>query len=50
VHFLRFELTPEMVAAVKAGAPILAGVDHPSYAASVALPQATRDSLAQDLA
>jgi hypothetical protein len=50
VHFLRFELTPEMVAAVKAGAPILAGVDHPNYAASVALPQATRDSLAQDLA
>ncbi len=49
VHFLRFELTPEMVAAVKAGAPILAGVDHPHYAARVALSQETRDSLARDL-
>jgi hypothetical protein len=49
VHFLRFELTPEMVAAVKSGAPIRAGVDHPAYQANVALPQATRDSLATDL-
>ncbi|WP_298356643.1 DUF3501 family protein [Rhodoblastus sp.] len=50
VHFLRFELTPEMVAAVKAGAPIRAGVDHPNYAADVTLSLATRDSLAADLA
>ena len=50
VHFLRFELTPQMVAAVKAGAPILVGVEHPHYAATVALLPATRDSLAGDLA
>ncbi|NVK40044.1 MAG: DUF3501 family protein [Oceanospirillaceae bacterium] len=31
VHFLRFELTPEMVGAACAGAPISAGVDHPAY-------------------
>ena len=30
VHFLRFELTPAMIAAVKQGADILAGIDHPA--------------------
>ncbi len=51
VHFLRFELTPEMIAAVKAGAAIGVGVDHPEYTAAVEpLPQAVRDSLAGDLA
>ena len=50
VHFLRFELTPEMVAAARAGAPISAGVDHPAYRAETgALPEATRASLAADL-
>ena len=49
VHFLRFELTPDMVAAAKSGAAIKAGVDHPNYATELTLPQATRDSLAQDL-
>ncbi len=50
VRFLRFELTPEMVAAVKRGAPVLVGVDHPHYKVEQLLPQATRDSLAADLA
>jgi hypothetical protein len=50
VHFLRFELTPEMVAAVKSGAPIHAGVDHPNYSTDVTLSPAARDSLAADLA
>jgi hypothetical protein len=49
VHFLRFELTPEMVAAVKQGAIIGAGIDHPAYHENTALPQAVRDSLAGDL-
>lgn len=50
VHFLRFELTPEMIAAVKQGAAIGVGVDHPEYTASVEpLPDAVRASLAQDL-
>jgi hypothetical protein len=35
VHFLRFEFTPEMIAAVKQGAALAAGVDHPHYQASV---------------
>jgi hypothetical protein len=49
VHFLRFELTPQMVAAVKGGAAIRAGVDHPHYKADVTLPPETRESLAADL-
>jgi len=50
VHFLRFELAPQAVAAVKAGAPIRVSVDHPHYQAEVAVSKATRDSLAADLA
>jgi hypothetical protein len=49
VHFLRFELTPGMVAAVKSGAPIRVGVDHPHYKAETTVAHATRDSLAADL-
>jgi hypothetical protein len=50
VHFLRFELTPTMVAAAKQRAPIRVGVDHLQYQAELTLPQATRDSLVADLA
>lgn len=50
VHFLCFELTPEMVVAIKAGAGIAAGVDHQAYSHGVdAVPDAVRDSLAADL-
>jgi hypothetical protein len=49
VHFMRFELTPEMVAAAKQGASIKAGIDHPEYKMEVELPPAKRDSLAADL-
>jgi hypothetical protein len=51
VHFLRFELTPAMCAAVNAGAAIAAGIDHERYRHSIeALGPAVRESLAQDLA
>ncbi len=50
VHFLRFELTPEMCQAVKNGAAIRAGIDHPHYQAEITLAPAVRDSLAADLA
>ncbi len=51
VHFMRFELTPEMVAAVKNGGEISAGVSHRNYQATLSpLPRAIRDSLAADLA
>src|SRR5512143_3768668 len=35
VHFLRFELTPQMIASFKGGAAVAAGVDHPSYTARI---------------
>jgi hypothetical protein len=31
VHFLRFELTPAMIAALRAEAPLSIGTDHPQY-------------------
>ena len=50
VHFLRFELTPDMATAVKQGAPVSIGIDHPAYAHAVEpLAQNIRDSLAEDL-
>jgi hypothetical protein len=50
VHFMRFELTPEMRRAVKAGAAVAAGIDHEHYRHSVeAVAPAVRDSLAEDL-
>ncbi len=50
VHFLRFELSPAVVAAVKQGAALSVGVDHPEYTSSVTLPDNVRESLARDLA
>lgn len=51
VHFLRFELTPAMVAAVKSGADVNIGVSHENYEHEVRpLPRSIRDSLAADLA
>ena len=51
MHFLPFELTPEMIKAVKSGAAISMGIEHPAYTHSVSpVPEATRVSLAADLA
>jgi len=51
VHFLRFELTPDMVAALKRGAPLGIGVDHPAYQAAIpAVGDDTRRALVADLA
>ena len=50
VHFMRFELTPAMCAAVKAGIPIRAGIDHPEYEIDIEVPDNVRASLAEDLA
>jgi len=49
VHFLRFELTPEMVASAKGGAPIRLGIDHPHAKAEITVADATRESLVADL-
>ena len=51
VHFLRFELEPAMVTALKRGAPLAIGVDHPAYRAEISpTDAATRDALVADLA
>ena len=51
VHFLRFELTPAMVAELRAGATLGVGIDHPNYRHSVPeLSEAARKSLLADLA
>lgn len=50
VHFLRFELTPEMVDAAKRGASIEVGIDHEHYRYSLdPIPKPVRDSLICDL-
>ena len=50
VHFLRFELSPTMIAAAQSGASLSVGVDHENYRHSVApLPAAVRDALLLDL-
>ena len=51
VHFLRFELTAEMVAALKYGVALAMGVDHPAYTATLpTVPADVRTSLVADLA
>jgi hypothetical protein len=51
VHFLRFEFTPEMIAAFKGGAAVAMGIDHALYRARVEeiAPQ-VQASLARDFA
>ncbi len=51
VHFLRFELAPGMVAALKRGTALGIGVDHPNYRAEIpTVGAATRAALVADLA
>jgi len=51
VHFLRFELTEEMAAALKYGVSLSIGVDHANYRAECApVPNAVRTALSGDLA
>ncbi|HEX6828234.1 MAG TPA: DUF3501 family protein, partial [Burkholderiales bacterium] len=51
VHFLRFELTADMVGALRGGAGLAVGIDHPAYRWAVdPAPESLRRSLAEDLA
>ncbi|HUL91943.1 MAG TPA: DUF3501 family protein [Burkholderiales bacterium] len=50
VHFLRFDLSEEMAKALKNGASLAMGIDHPRYAATVEVGPAVRNSLVKDLA
>lgn len=50
VHFLRFELTPQMLEAFKAGVSLSAGIDHPNYNHKVEnISSNLRESLLKDL-
>ncbi|MGB6603338.1 MAG: DUF3501 family protein [Steroidobacteraceae bacterium] len=51
VHFLRFELDAAMIAGLKGGAPLAAGIDHEHYRHAVEpLPPVQRRALLADLA
>lgn len=50
VHFMRFELTPDMIEAVKDGANINVGIDHENYNHAVSpVPDNYHKALANDL-
>ncbi|HEX5093963.1 MAG TPA: DUF3501 family protein [Burkholderiales bacterium] len=49
VHFLRFELDPGMRAALRGGAPLAFGIDHPQYPAMVDAAPEVCAALAADL-
>lgn len=50
VHFVRFELSSDMKAALKGGAQMMVGCDHPNYPVHVEeLPQETLAALLKDL-
>jgi hypothetical protein len=51
VHFLRFELSEPMAQALKQGAQLAIGVDHPEYCAEIPMvPPNVRNALVEDLA
>jgi hypothetical protein len=51
VHFLRFELTPSMIAALRGGAELAVGIDHDHYRHAIQpVSEASRTSLLADLA
>jgi hypothetical protein len=51
VHFLRFELDEAMIAALRGGATLAVGVDHPNYRHEIAaVSDQVRGSLLSDLA
>jgi len=50
VHFMRFELEPDMVTAVKGGEQVAMGIDHPAYEQKIdAVKPETLEALAADL-
>ena len=50
VHFLRFELSADQVGALRQGARLRFGIDHPAMACELEVEGAVRDSLLSDLA
>ena len=50
VHFVRFQLTPAMIAALRYGVALGMGADHPAYTFTLRpVPETTREALLADL-
>lgn len=49
VHFMRFELTPDMVVAARDGTALTMGIEHTEYNYTVEVSEDSRASLAADL-
>ena len=49
VHFLRFELDPDTIAAMKSGAAVQLGIDHPELKGAVVLTAEQQQALSADL-
>jgi hypothetical protein len=49
VHFLRFDLTTAMIVAMKQGAALAIGIDHPNYSHQAVISPAVQTALASDL-
>jgi len=49
VHFMRFELEPDMIAALRSGAALKMGSNHESYRYSTDIEQPIREALLADL-
>jgi hypothetical protein len=50
VHFARFQLSPEMIAALRYGVTLAMGIDHPAYNSALRpVSEATRKALLADL-
>lgn len=50
VHFMRFELTADMIASLREGAGLSFGTDHAGYPYTTEVPERTREALLRDLA
>lgn len=50
VHFMRFELTGDMIASLREGAGLSFGTDHAGYPYTTEVPERTREALLRDLA
>lgn len=50
VHFMRFELTDDMIQALKGGVGLAMGVDHENLEVTVTVPDNVRTSLVEDFA
>ena len=49
VHFVRFELSEQMITALQSGEQLFIGIDHPAYGYNMQVSTSTRSALVRDL-